>query len=224
MFTTADIKNIQIRSKNVYFAHKVLLDIARKAEQDVVNDPKQAIVSLVFSFNCLEAFINETISSSEIFLGGRRTEEEKELANQLISLQKGRESTLCKYKKSKRLFTKNHWNKTESPYKEFELLQKLRNAIIHRAPEVINGESRIGGTWIYTSAYERPEKELQELFDFGVLDEIQGNESWLDLIMTKKFASWCCRIAEEVINNFLFSLHDGKFKDEMINKMGVTEK
>ncbi|NMH66511.1 hypothetical protein [Shewanella salipaludis] len=216
------IEGKKIYSKNVYFAHKLLFEIAKKASQDTDENPEQAIVSLIFSFNCLEAFINETIGSSELFCGGRRTPQEKELFEQMILLQQEKSSTLDKYKKSKRLFTKKHWNKSESPYKEFEMLRNLRNSIIHRPPEVILGELTIG-KWQYTysSKYERPDKELTYLAQEGVIGSIQGKESWLDLIMTAKFAEWCCKVAMDIIANFLDSLHEGKFKELMAEQMSL---
>ena len=158
------IQGKKIYSKNVYFAHKLLFEIAKKASQNTDENPEQAIVSLIFSFNCLEAFINETIGSSELFCGGRRTPQEKELFEKMIVLQQEKSSTLDKYKKSKRLFTRNHWNKSESPYKEFEILRNLRNSIIHKPPEVILGELTIGeGQYTYSSKYERPDDELNHL-------------------------------------------------------------
>ncbi|MCS0048908.1 MULTISPECIES: hypothetical protein [Vibrio diabolicus subgroup] len=218
------IEGKKIRSTNVYFAHKLLFGIAKKAAMQTNEEPEQAIVALIFSFNCLEAFINETIDSTELFCGGRRTEKERELYEQMLCLQKSKESTLDKYKKSKRLFTNNHWNRSLSPYKDFEILRNLRNSIIHRPPEVINGEMTIGeGLYKYTSKYERPEDELMELSNLGIIGTIQANESWLDLIMTPKFSDWCCDVAKGIIDNFLSSLHEGRFKDKMIEQMSLQE-
>jgi len=218
------IEGKKVYSKNVYFAHKLLFEIAKKASQDTAESPEQAIVSLIFSFNCLEAFINETIGSSELFCGGRRTPQEKVLFEKMILLQQEKSSTLDKYKKSKRLFTNNHWNKAESPYKEFEVLRNLRNSIIHRPPEVILGELTIGeGQYIYSSKYERPDEALNHLADEGVIGSIQGKESWLDLIMTTQFAEWCCQVAMDIISNFLDSLHEGKFKKLMLEQMSLVQ-
>ncbi|ELF6907132.1 hypothetical protein ACTFUH_003551 [Vibrio cholerae] len=218
------IEGKKLYSTNVYFAHKMLFDIAKKASRQTNAEPEQAIVALIFSFNCLEAFINETIGSTELFCGGRRTEKEKELYEKMLCLQKSKESTLVKYKKSKQLFTNNHWNRSLSPYKDFEILRNLRNSIIHRPPEVIIGELTIGeGRYKYTSKYERPEDELTELSKLGIIGTIQANESWLDLIMTPKFSDWCCNVAENVIENFLSSLHEGHFKDQMIKKMSLQQ-
>ncbi|WP_102505620.1 hypothetical protein [Salinivibrio kushneri] len=218
------IEGKKIYSKNVYFAHKLLFEIAKKASQATAENPEQAIVSLIFSFSCLEAFINETIGSSELFCGGRRTPKEIELFETMIVLQQEKSSTLDKYKKSKRLFTKNHWNKTESPYKEFEILRNIRNAIIHRPPEVILGELTIGeGKYTYASKYERPEEELNYLAREGVIGSIQGKESWLDLIMTAHFAEWCCKVATDIIANFLDSLHEGTFKERMLEQMSLVQ-
>lgn len=217
------IQGKKIYSKKVYFAHKLLFEIAKKASENTNENPEQAIVSLIFSFNCLEAFINETIGASELFCGGRRTHKEKELFEKMILLQKSKASTLDKYKKSKILFTKNHWNKDLSPYKEFETLRNLRNSIIHRPPEVILGELSIGeGEYTYSSKYERPNNELIELADMGVIGTIQGDESWLDLIMTVSFAEWCCQVTEDMIENFLGSLHEGKFKERISYQMSLA--
>ncbi|PKF56421.1 hypothetical protein CW748_10740 [Alteromonadales bacterium alter-6D02] len=217
------IQGKKIYSKNVYFAHKLLFEIAKKASENTNENPEQAIVSLIFSFNCLEAFINETIGSSELFCGGRRSPKEKELYEKMLLLQQSKESTLDKYKKSKILFTKNHWNKSLSPYKEFEILRNLRNSIIHRPPEVILGERTIGeGQYTYSSKYERPDNELEELAEMGIIGSIQGNESWLDLIMTTSFSEWCCKVTEDIIENFLNSLHEGKFKERMTDQMSLV--
>ena len=79
------------------------------------------------------------------------------------------------------------------------------------------------GLYKYTSKYERPEDELMELSNLGIIGTIQANESWLDLIMTPKFSGWCCDVAKGIIDNFLSSLHEGRFKDKMIEQMSLQE-
>ncbi|TMO72162.1 hypothetical protein CWC17_14605 [Pseudoalteromonas sp. S3785] len=218
-----NIEGKKIYSTKVYFAHKLLFYIARKAADKSTEEPEEAIVSLIFSFNCIEAFINETIGSTELFTGGRRTEAEQELYEQMLSLQSSKASTLEKYKKSKKLFTKNHWDRTQSPYKEFETLRNLRNSIIHKPPEVIKGELTIGqGEYNYKSKYERPDVELQELLKLGIIKPILRDGSWLDAIMTPELAEWSCQVAFDVINNFLTSLHEGRFKELMIEQMSLS--
>lgn len=218
-----NIEGKKIYSTKVYFAHKLLFGIARKAADKSEKEPEQAIVSLIFSFNCMEAFINETIGSTELFYGGWRTEAEHELYEQMLSLQSSKASTLDKYKKSKKLFTKNHWDRTKSPYKEFETLRNLRNSIIHKPPEVIKGELTIGqGEYKYNSKYERPDVELQELLKLGITQPIVGDGSWLDSIMTPELARWSCQVALDVIDNFLTSLQEGRFKELMIEQMSLS--
>jgi hypothetical protein len=215
----------KITKIRVHFAHHTFYSIAENARDNISSDPNSALISLIFSFNTIEAFINETISSRELFSGGRISKNEVKLYQGMKNMALGRKnnsSTLVKYKKAKRIFTKEVWNNKKSPYKEFFILQELRNAVVHRSPEVIKSEKlfRIEGQ-TFTVKYYRPEKQISELVKEGIINPIIGDDSWLECLKTKEFCDWCCQVAVDVINNFLNSLDEGRAKELMIDQMAL---
>ncbi|WP_417698642.1 hypothetical protein [Psychromonas sp.] len=66
-----------IKRKRGFVAAVTLYEIAVDARDRTEEHPEQALVSLIFSFNALEAFINETVTCCKVTLGGRFAEHEK---------------------------------------------------------------------------------------------------------------------------------------------------
>ncbi|EGQ7881781.1 TPA: hypothetical protein SLZ57_002186 [Vibrio cholerae] len=224
-----ELKGIVIRGRKVHFAHRRFYSIAKYARDNVHNNPDLAIVCLTYSFNTIESFINESLCSRELFCGGRLSSREIRMYDELKRLVTGRDahkvSISQKYKKAKGIFSRQRFRPNSHPDRDFEVLRKLRNAVIHRAPEVILSERVIGENGVTISVeYPRPTAQLNYLVSIGVLVAFDEADSWLYSIETKEFCEWCCCVALDVTNFFLKSLENGVYKDKIIEQMSLENK
>ncbi|EGQ8902787.1 hypothetical protein GKA42_23910 [Vibrio parahaemolyticus] len=221
-----ELKGKVIRGRKVHFAHRRFYSIAKYARDNVRNNPDLAIVCLTYSFSTIEAFINESLCSRELFCGGRLSDRERQMYDRLKRLVTGRDahkvSILKKYKTAKNIFSRQRFRPNSQPDQNFEVLRKLRNAVIHRAPEVIMSERVIGENGVTLNVeYPRPETQLKYLVSIGVLETFDEADSWLYSIETTQFCEWCCRVALDVTNFFLSSLENGVYKDKIIEQMSL---
>ena len=221
-----ELKGKVIRGRKVHFAHRRFYSIAEYARDNVRNNPDLAIVCLTYSFSTIESFINESLCSRELFCGGRLSDREKRMYDDLKRLVTGpyshKASTIQKYKKAKNIFSRQRFCSDSHPDRDFEVLRKLRNAVIHRAPEVILSERMIDEKGVTISVeYHRPKAQLNYLVSIGVLDTFDESDSWLYSIETPDFCAWCCRVALDVTNFFLNSLENGVYKDKIIEQMSL---
>ncbi|MCX8904291.1 hypothetical protein [Vibrio parahaemolyticus] len=221
-----DIKGKVIRGRKVHFAHRRFYSIAQHAKDNVESNPELAIVCLTFSFNTIESFINESLCSRELFCGGRLSDREIRMYNDLKRLVTGRNahkvSISSKYKKAKGIFARERFRHNSYPDQDFETLRKLRNAVIHRAPEVIVSERIIGESGTnYRVEYFRPKAQLNRLVALGVIDSFNEGDSWLYSIENKAFCEWCCEVALNVTSYFLNALEPGVYKERIIEQMSL---
>ncbi|MGS0690779.1 hypothetical protein [Shewanella sp. 30m-9] len=221
-----ELKGKVIRGRKVHFAHRRFYSIAKYARDNIRNNPDLAIVCLTYSFSTIESFINESLCSRELFCSGRLSDRERRMYDDLKRLVTGRDaykvSISQKYKKAKGIFSRQKFRPNSHPDRDFEVLRKLRNAVIHRAPEVIISERVIGENGVTINVeYPRPKTQINYLVSIGVLETFDEADSWLYSIETTKFCEWCCRVALNVTNFFLNSLENGVYKDKIIEQMSL---
>ncbi|EJG1707951.1 hypothetical protein CDB79_RS00585 [Vibrio parahaemolyticus] len=221
-----ELKGKVIRGRKVHFAHRRFYSIAKYARDNIRNNLELAAVCLTYSFSTIESFINESLCSRELFCGGRLSARERRMYDDLKRLVTGRNahkvSISQKYKKAKVIFSRQRFRSNSHPDKDFEILRNLRNAVIHRAPEVILSERVIGENGVTISVeYPRPKAQLNYLVSIGVLETFDEADSWLYSIETTEFCEWCCRVALDVTNFFLNSLENGVYKDKIIERMSL---
>ncbi|EJC6747109.1 hypothetical protein QRC94_004712 [Vibrio vulnificus] len=216
-----DLQGQIIKSTHVFFRAGFLYKIALEASKKVENEPEQALVSLIFSYNSLEAFINETATSCEIFSGGRRTDKERDFYYLINQMQDNRESTAEKYHKAKEHFTGERWDKGGKVFQNFALLTSLRNELIHRKSEVVKQEKVIGGEKSEIDLCSIRKKLYSRLIDKKLVTNIDPTayESWIDSVQNPRFAKWCCETALNMTTEFFSYLPEGHFKNRMMEQM-----
>lgn len=213
-----------IKKVTGYFSSRVLYNIAIEAKARASESPEQALVSLMFSFNALEAFINETVTCCKMTRGGRFAEHERTYYSVMNDLQKNKASTQNKFEIGKLLLSGSSWKHNEHPYQDFKLLLKVRNELVHRKSELFEEEWEIGQKNSGKTLNDHPrffkELESKKLFDSTSLDC-----SWLDLIQNEKFASWCCDTALSMNQKFLNSIKDvpdSKLKTKIMDSLDLS--
>jgi hypothetical protein len=216
-----DFRGKIIKSTHVFFRSGFLYKIALEASNKVENEPEQALVSLIFSYNSLEAFINETAMSCEIFSGGRRTNKERDFYDLINQMQDDQVSTAEKYHTAKEYFTDKRWDRGGKVFQNFTLLTLLRNELIHRKSEVVKQEKVIGGEKSEIDLCSIRKKLYSRLKDKKLVTNIDptADESWIDSVQNPQFAKWCCETALDMTTEFFSYLPEGHFKNKMMEQM-----
>ena len=208
-----------INRKRGYFRAITLYDIAVDAKVRTKESPEQALVSLMFSFNALEAFINETVTCFELTVGGRFSEHEKTFYSVMNDMQKKQASTQNKFDIAKLLLSGSAWNVNENPYQDFRLLMRVRNELVHRKSEVYE-DTLIKDSGYPDKTIKDHPKFIKDLKSRKLLNSSDLEGSWIDQIQNEKFANWCCDTTLQMTQTFLHSIkdeQDSKLKSEMLN-------
>lgn len=196
-----------IKRKRGFVAAVTLYEIAVDARDRTEEHPEQALVSLIFSFNALEAFINETVTCCKVTLGGRFAEHEKTFFSVMDDLQKNKASTQNKFELGKLILSGSGWAHNEKPYQDFKLLLKVRNELVHRKSE-FHEDTLIKGQGFPDKTLDDHPKFFKELESRKLCDTSAVDGSWIDLIQTPAFATWCCDTALSMASEFLNSIQD----------------
>ncbi|MBR9910408.1 MAG: hypothetical protein GYB33_08675 [Gammaproteobacteria bacterium] len=205
-----------------YFSAITLYRIATEARDRSSESQEQALVSLMFSFNALEAFINETVTCCKMTTVGRLAEHEKTYYSIMNDLQKNKASTQIKFDLGKLLLSGVSWNHNEKPYQDFKLLLKVRNELVHRKSEMHEEELVKGVGFIEKTINDHP-KFFKELQSKKLIYNSSLDCSWIDLVQNISFASWCCDTALSMNQAFLNSIKDvpdSNLKNKMVEALG----
>lgn len=203
---------MRITGRHSHIRCHLLFSIALNAQKKVKTEPEQALVSLIFSYSALEAFINETLCVREQFSGGRLTEEEKKFYTLMLQLQEKKDSTEQKYHLSKILFTGHPWEKGNNAFQRFDFLKKLRNELIHKKSETTETTRDVGLRETAINLPKHTRSLIKGLKQRGLIDETNEMGSWLDSIQNEKFAKWCCDTAIIMTDEFIEMLPEGRYK------------
>lgn len=214
-----------IKRKRGFFRAVTLYEIAVDARDRTEEHPEQALVSLIFAFNALEAFINETVTCCKVTMGGRFAEHEKTFFSVMNELQKNKGSTQNKFELGKLILSGSGWERDKAPYQDFALLLKVRNELVHRKSEYHEDTLTKGEGFPERTLKDHPkffkDLESRKLCDTSVVDG-----SWIDLIQTPAFSAWCCDTALSMTNEFLTSIQDvpnSKLKGRMQEILDFTQ-
>ncbi|MFL9766901.1 hypothetical protein [Vibrio cyclitrophicus] len=204
---------MKIKGKTSHVRCHLLFSIALDAQSRVANEPEQALVSLIFSYSALEAFINESLSVTEQFSGGRRSDDEKKFYALMLQLQEKKDSTEQKYHMSKILFTGSPWQKGDEPFQRFDFLKRLRNELIHKKSETTETVKNLSTQETSVTLSKNTRNLIKGLKERQLIDETTENGSWLDAIQNEKFAKWCCDTAIIMSDAFIDMLPSSKFQE-----------
>ncbi|ELP5730802.1 hypothetical protein ACWOUW_004260 [Vibrio vulnificus] len=204
---------MKIKGRTSHVRCHLLFSIALDAQNRVANEPEQALVSLIFSYSALEAFINESLSVTEQFSGGRRSDDEKKFYALMQQLQEKKDSTEQKYHLSKILFTGSPWQKGDEPFQRFDFLKRLRNELIHKKSETTKTVKDLSTKETSVTVSKNTQRLVRGLKERKLIDESAEYGSWLDAIQNEKFAKWCCDTAIMMSDAFINMLPSGKYQE-----------
>ena len=202
---------MQVKGRTSHVRCHLLFSIALDAQNRAAKEPEQALVSLIFSYSALEAFINETLSVTEQFSGGRRSDDEKKFYALMLQLQEKKDSTEQKYHLSKILFTGSPWQKGDEPFQRFDFLKRLRNELIHKKSETTATVRDLSTNEMSVTMSKN--NLINGLKKRQLIDNTDELGSWLDAIQNEKFAKWCCDTAIIMSDAFIEMLPRGKYQE-----------
>jgi len=181
----------------------MLFGIARDAYERTKNGSltkasgqRDAVVAVVFSAAALEAFINEVGGIAEGLIQRFVTQDPdsvKQYAALWKEVERLQKSIAFEYLLASTAFSGQPYDKGTGPYQDFEILIKLRNALVHFEPD--HGELSPG-----------PPRIIQSLQSKNILAEPKGGEngqSWITLIMTREVARWACNTSADLVRSVL---------------------
>jgi hypothetical protein len=167
----------------------VAIDGYRMIATDVPDDtPGQpsALISIIFSAAALEGFINEVAELAADPWRGSEDENSAsigQLATVLDEVERGRGSTRLKYQMAMVTLAQRMYPRGEQPYQDFDLLFRVRDALLHYRPEV--AEFEIGGR-AEDSTLVRALRSRNILSRFSTTT-VAG---WVSLVETRAAAKW----------------------------------
>ena len=171
-----------------------------------------AIVAVVFSAASLEAFISELHGLARLHTHSNPPAVEA-FDRLLISAEEARGTIRLKYLLAAHTFRGLPFNRGAEPLQSFDLLFRVRNAIVHLAPHDIDldGEGVAVSTshdWVIEQLRSR-----QILAEHNPAEYIGTAPNWLALLSTKALARWACNTASDMVLDVLESIPTSEFKD-----------
>jgi len=120
----------------VLFVADELFQLTRKAYERSKDYPPEAIAAVVLSVISFEAFLNEMV---ELVSGPQcaknEPEEVKAFGAILEDLEQQKAQIDVKVQVAYYVFRRRRLDKGRPPYQDFDLLIKIRNALVHKKPE-----------------------------------------------------------------------------------------
>ena len=180
----------------------IFSQISEKMLSNFENNPENAIVSIIFSFLTLEAFINE---SSEVvnYLkdGDRITLLYYEKMEKLI---KAKASTEDKYDEAINFFTKSKDHKGRQPFQDFHLLIEIRNFLVHTKADYFTANQELEKHPELRSLEDHYNNNfIKQLYNKGVLKPNDFNCNTIDLLMNFEVANWSLQVSKRMIEYFI---------------------
>jgi hypothetical protein len=176
-----------------------IAEIAYKRAKEMKNDyPEDTIVCIMFATAYSDGFLNDLVEYPDDFL-----------PECIITLRKkwsdlSRIPLYLKYQIVKLTLSGEFYNEAKQPFKDFRLLIKLRNNIVHLKPERMKIKSE--GKWEYK--YPNYLKELEK----RKLLKKDARSSWVNRIRTLEMAKWACRTALNITHSIIDAFPEGEFK------------
>jgi hypothetical protein len=178
-----------------------LFDVARKAADRHLktNAAEDGLTAILFAAISLEALINELyeLVSQEIA--------EDEIPHPKLSafvqivreIENSHGSTRLKYLLGSYVLRGRSYEKGSQPYQDYELLTKLRDALVHLKPTVLveeNGDTEIGIEGVF--------KQLQKR---GLVESLPANvvSTLPALVSTKSVVKWAVEVAATMAQSFI---------------------
>jgi hypothetical protein len=193
----------------VLFVADELLKLARKACERSRDYPPEAIAAIILSVIGFEAFLNEMV---ELASGpGNKPEEVKAFGAILEDLEQQKASIEVKVQVVYYIFKRQRLDKGRLPYQDFDLLIKIRNALVHKKPE----------KWSMVTDEEsfKPHKLVKRLVDRQVIPP-PSQEAPPQLFIplcSQDVAEWAYNVVIEMIHLLTDIIPSSNLKDFLSN-------
>lgn len=187
------------------YAHDRSTNTATASGDWTTGSSEAALASIVFSWIALECFVNEV---PEYIASTPEIEVTKKLltfANTLQRAEESHSSTALKYQVGYALLSGECYNKGAQPHQDFNLLQRIRNALMHYKADVLDFSEG--------SSETVPNKLVDELRSRKLLEpeEAKGPRPLVNRLGRPKIAAW----AHNAVGGMIKSLIDNMPKCEM---------
>ena len=159
-----------------------------------------ALVSLVFAEASLEAFLNETI---ELAWDWSHNTKEPPIVSSFAQLMSDLERSplQSRFQMAHWMLTGKPYDKDAPPYRDFVLLMRVRNALLHFKPDPaieIPGEAEVGAALNSNAVLDSlKSKNILAILPHG------GQASWTLFVGTRAAAEWACNAASQMVLDFL---------------------
>lgn len=156
--------------------------------QDILNISQINIAALIFGYTSIEVTMNEIISLSEVV---QNIADKQKKIKTLLNLEK-KQSIKEKYDGLAIILGANNWDSSIEPFQSFEIIQTIRNEIIHHK-----------GKW--RNPGEVSVKKIKFLLE--KLDLNHSPKNWeSELFMYKGFGQWVFERVSELEKNIKTNL------------------
>jgi hypothetical protein len=159
------------------------------APSDTTPGQDDALVAILFSAASLEAQLMELAHIATATEMSRATDSLRlqALSDILEELEEAKASVQAKYRVARRILLGTGYDKGAHPFQDFQILIRLRNAIVHLKPEHITPE---------------PLEIVKALISRGLCESEDGARSSLvHQVGTRAVARWACNTAVDMIHS-----------------------
>jgi hypothetical protein len=159
----------------------------KAAPSDTTKGQDDALTALLFAAATLEAFIAELAHHAE---AGTQLSQvlspAASLSGVLDEAESARGSVRLKYLMAKTILSGQPYEKGHAPYREFDLLFTIRDAILHHKPQKIT---------------QNPHKIVAALAARGLCEreEPHVKSSWIHQVTTRCVARWACNVVRDMV-------------------------
>lgn len=165
-----------------------------RAPSDTSPDQVDARVAVLFAAASLESFITELPRTAAAhgpqFKGAARLQW---LVDLLCEAEEARVNVQFKFLLTKVILTGDPYVKGAHPYQDFDLLIKVRNALLHlKSPEFTMGADSGMPTMLHP-------KTLRSLQTRGLVQSQSKLRAWVHMISTRGVARWACNTAVDMV-------------------------
>lgn len=189
----------------------------RGAPGDRTMQQSDALTSIVFAAASLEAFMNELTAYLAFIIGSRDVPDWAVTLHHILDeAEEYHASIQMKYLLTSFVLTGKSFSKGDSVYQAFDLLMKLRNAVVHTKTLHSTHEYR-DGQWLppvepriisdlrSTGVLADVETLLGELYDSTGRIQATFQANWIDRVSTRAAARWACNASA----NMIAAIRDG---------------
>jgi hypothetical protein len=192
----------------VLFVADELFQMARKACERSRTYPPEAIAAIVLSVISFEALLNEMVElASGPQYASNEPEEVKAFGAILEDLEQQKAQIDVKVQVAYYIFERQRLDRGGLPYQDFDLLIKIRNALVHKKPE----------KWSMATEEEafEPHRLIKRLADRKVIP-LPTPETPPELfipICRREVAEWAYNVVVEMVNLLIEIVPPSKLKE-----------